>query len=123
MTLALSTRGPERSHVLRLYDVARQHKSATTTISLDSFPGHCDGEVTNAMFSPDGVYLSLARNDNHIHVYDVRYLGKGVIFDYAHSTESKAASQTLVYGVVKAQWVQSELTSRIGLVTGGEDGM
>jgi len=123
MTLALSTRGLEQSHRLRLYDVARQRRTATTTINLDRFLPPCDGEVNHAMFSPDGIYLSLARNDNHIHVYDVRYLGKGVIFDYAHSTESKAASQMCAYGVVKAQWIQSEQTSRIGLVSAGEDGM
>jgi hypothetical protein len=123
MTIALSTRGLEQSHILRLYDVARQHRAATTTINLDRFLPHCEGEVTHAMFSPDGVYLSLARNDNHIHVYDMRYLSKGLLFDYAHSTESKAASQTCRYGVVKAQWIQSEQTTRIGLVSAGDDGM
>lgn len=81
-----------------------------------------EGEVNNASFSPDGMYLALARNDNHTHVYDRRMWDRGVIFEYSHGGESKAASEKDVYGVVKAQWVQSQATRRMALVTGGDDG-
>jgi WD40 repeat protein len=93
-------------------------------MELEPFPIRDDfeGEVNNASFSPDGTYLALARNDNCTHVYDRRMWGRGVIFEYRHDGESKAASQKDVYGVVKAQWVQSQATRRMALVTGGEDG-
>lgn len=93
-------------------------------MELEPFPIRDDfeGEVNNASFSPDGTYLALARNDNRTHVYDRRMWGRGVIFDYDHGGKSKAASQKDVYGVVKAQWVQSQATRRMALVTGGEDG-
>jgi hypothetical protein len=54
-------------------------------------------------------------------VYDRRRLDR-VLFEYSHYGESKAASQKDVYGVVKAQWVQSQATRRMALITGGEDG-
>jgi WD40 repeat protein len=93
-------------------------------MELEPFPNHnnFEGEVNNSSFSPDGMYLALARNDNRTHVYDQRMWDRGVIFEYIHGGESKAASQQEVYGVVKAQWVQSQATRRIALVTGGEDG-
>ncbi|KAF8817437.1 WD40 repeat-like protein [Phlegmacium glaucopus] len=123
-TLALSTRAPENKHLLRIYDTRRKLPTATHLIELESFPTRDDfeGEVNNASFSPDGMYLALARNDNRTHVYDRRMWDRGVIFEYGHDGDSKAASPKDVYGVVKAQWVQSEATGRIALVTGGEDG-
>lgn len=92
-------------------------------MELERFPirDGFEGEVNNASFSPDGMYLALARNDNRTHVYDRRMWDRGVIFEYGHNGESKAASRD-VYGVVKAQWVQSQTTRRMALVTGGEDG-
>jgi len=123
-TLALSTRAPDNKHLLRVYDTRRGLPKATYLMELEPFPIRDDfeGEVNNASFSPDGMYLALARNDNRTHVYDRRMLGRGVIFEYGHDGESKAASQKDVYGVVKAQWVQSYATRRMALVTGGEDG-
>jgi WD40 repeat protein len=93
-------------------------------MELEPFPIRDDfeGEVNCSSFSPDGMYLALARNDNCTHVYDRRMWDRGVIFEYRHGGESKAASQKDVYGVVKAQWVQSQATRRMALVTGGEDG-
>ncbi|KAF8159542.1 WD40-repeat-containing domain protein [Crassisporium funariophilum] len=126
-TLALATRGPDNKHFLRLFDARRRLPTATTHISLESFPvreENFEGEVNNATYSPDGIFLALARNDNHTHVYDVRMLGRseGPLFDYRHSGESKVASREEMYGVVKAQWVHSEMTRRAALITAGEDG-
>jgi hypothetical protein len=78
-----------------------------------------------ATFSPDQLYLALARNDNQTHVYDRRMLGKQgsePLFKYCHYGESKTVSKHEVYGVVQAQWLQSSATRRTCLVTGGEDG-
>ena len=123
-TLALSTRAPNNKHLLRIYDTRRGLPKATYLMELEPFPIRDDfeGEVNNASFSPDGTYLALARNDNRTHVYDRRMWDRGVLFEYVHDGESKAASQKDVYGVVKAQWVQSQATRRMALVTGGEDG-
>lgn len=122
--MALSTRAPDNKHLLRIYDTRRGLPKATHLMELESFPirEHFDGEINNASFSPDGMYLALARNDNRTHVYDRRMWDRGVLFEYGHDGESKAASQKDVYGVVKAQWVQSQATRRMALITGGEDG-
>lgn len=124
--LALSTCGAENTHILRLYDIRRQRKRATAAIQLEFFPkrhANYEGEVTCAAFSPDGIYLAMARDDNHVHVYDVRMLTRGLIFDYEHFGESKVASQDDMYGVVKVHWMHSAQTRRMALVSGGEDGM
>lgn len=77
-------------------------------------------------FSPEGLYLAVARNDNHTHLYDRRMMRRRgddePLFDYEHKGESKAASEHEVYGIVNAQWIRSSLTGRTCLVTGGEDG-
>lgn len=123
-TLALSTRALDNRHLLRIYDTRRGLPKATHIMELEPFPIHDDfeGEVNNASFSPDGMYLAMARNDNRTHVYDRRMWDRGVLFEYGHVGESKAASQKDVYGVVKAQWIQSQATRRMALVTGGQDG-
>jgi WD40 repeat protein len=123
-TLALSTRAPDNKHLLRIYDTRRGLPKSTHLMELEPFPfrDNFEGEVNNASFSPDNMYLALARNDNRTHVYDRRMWDRGVIFEYCHGGDSKAASQKDVYGVVKAQWVQSQATRRMALVTGGEDG-
>lgn len=123
-TLALSTRASNNKNLLRIYDTRRGLPKATHLMELEPFPFRDDfeGEVNNASFSPDNMYLALARNDNRTHVYDRRMWDRGIIFEYGHGGESKAASQKDVYGVVKAQWVQSQATRRMALVTGGEDG-
>ena len=123
--LALSTRGEGNAHILRLYDIGKRDKRATATVSLEKYATRHDGfegEVNCSTFSPDGLFLALARNDEQTHVYDVRYLTRGPVFVYEHKGECRTASLTDRYGVVKAQWVQSARSQRIGLVTGGEDG-
>lgn len=123
--LALSTRGAVDMHILRLYDVRGKNPTATSTIRLEAFEKRSvsfEGEVNCAAFSPDGIYLALGRNDNRVHMYDVRMLDRGPLLDYVHSGESRVSGEDCLYGVVKAQWIWSEDTRRNALVTGGEDG-
>jgi len=129
--LALCTQAEPNRHVLRLYDVQRRSSNAITSLDIVSFQTRWDdfeGEVNVAVFSPDGLYLALSRNDNRTHVYDRRMLSKRretattPLFEFAHTGESKMASVSEAYGVVNAEWVQSEWTRRTCLVTGGEDG-
>ncbi|KAH9479447.1 hypothetical protein JR316_0008041 [Psilocybe cubensis] len=122
--LAVSTRGGQNDHILRLYDVSRQRSNATATVKLSSFPQRYEqfeGEVSCASFSPDGLYLAMGRNDNHVHLYDVRMLDRGPIFDYEHFGES-LASPGNGYGILKIHWIHSEQTRRMALLSGGEDG-
>ncbi len=123
--LALSTRGNGNAHILRLYDIGKRDGRAIATIGLEQYATRHDGfegEVNCSAFSPDGLFLALARNDGQTHVYDVRYLRRGPMFVYEHKGECRASSLADRYGAVKAQWVQSARSQRIGLVTGGEDG-
>lgn len=127
--MGLCTQAEANHHILRLYDIRRRSPKAFTSIDLlpfsprdnDSF----EGEINVAAFSPDQIYLALARIDNQTHLYDRRMLGRQCsepLFKYHHFGESKTASKHELYGVVQAQWVQSSWTTRTCLVTGGEDG-
>lgn len=124
-TLALSTQGKGNTPILRLYNIGSRNGRATATVVLEKYATRhagFEGEVNCSAFSPDGLLLALARNDGQTHVYDVRSLQRGPMYVYEHKGECRAASATDRYGVVKAQWVQSARSGRIGLVTGGEDG-
>ncbi|KAF9475003.1 WD40 repeat-like protein [Pholiota conissans] len=123
--LALSTRGAQNRHILRLYDIARQDPKATSTVYLEPFPVRYpgfEGEVNNSTISPDGLFLALARSDNQTHVYDMRFTYRGPLYRYEHTGECQASDKRSLYGVVKAQWIQSTRSHRLALVTGGEDG-
>ncbi len=129
--LALCTQAEPNRHILRLYDVQRRNSSAIDSLDIVPFRTRStlddsQGEVSVAVFSPDGLYLALSRNDNRTHVYDRRMLSKRreatPLFDYAHTGEPKMASRSEAYGIVNAEWVQSKWTRRVCLVTGGEDG-
>ena len=128
-TLGLCTQAEANLHILRLYDIRRRDSKAVASLDLLPFSSHendrPEGEMNVATFSPDQLYLAIARNDNYIHVYDRRMLGKygsEPLFEYCHHGEPKTVSQHESYGVVQAQWLQSSWTRRTCLVTGGEDG-
>ncbi|KAJ3512716.1 hypothetical protein NLJ89_g3357 [Agrocybe chaxingu] len=125
--LALITQASSNRHLLRLYDIQRQSPKATASIVLNRFETRdpsegFEAEVNDAVWSPDDVYLALPRNDNHTHVYDVRMLDRGPLFDYEHLGECRTVSAQERFGIIKAQWIQSAITRRTALVTGGEDG-
>jgi WD40 repeat protein len=120
--LALCTRGTERPHILRLYDIRNRNAKAIGTINLESFPSDIEGEVNSAAFSPDGIHLALARNDNHTHIYDSRKLDK-LLFDFEHNGACRKSPGSDSYGVVHAEWVERDSRRLpVGLVTGGHDG-
>ncbi|GLB41833.1 putative WD40 repeat-like protein [Lyophyllum shimeji] len=122
--LALITRR-EVTHPLRLYDIRRKDPNAVFSMNLKPFPltkkGKDKGEVSNAAFSSDGVYLALGRNDNHTHVYDSRMLDR-LLFDYEHHGPSRVDPENRSFGVVKVQWVERQGIVPAGFVTGGNDG-
>jgi hypothetical protein len=77
-------------------------------------------------FSPDGVYLALARLDNSVHVYDSRMLEKGVMHIYRHEAARFARPDILsgvdhLHGVTRAEWITNR-SGQYRLLSGGEDG-
>jgi WD40 repeat protein len=120
--LALCTRGAEISHILRLYDIRNRNAKNIRTVNLKPFPSEIEGEVNTTAFSPDGIHLAVARNDNHTHIYDSRKLDK-LLFDFEHKGACRKSPGSDSYGVVHAEWVERD--SRrfpVGLVTAGHDG-
>ena len=115
--MAIATKSAKHAHSLYLFDAARQNPDAAHKVELDSF--HQD--VTTMKFSPDGVYLAIARDDNMTDVYDTRSLSRGKLHAFTHEPGNVFAYSKDIYGVVEAQWVEGH-PSGLGLVTGGCDG-
>jgi WD40 repeat protein len=119
--LALFTRGSMESHILRLYDIQRKNgRNPIATISLNDFV--TDGEVNCATFSPDGIYLAAARNDNIVDVYDSRNLEDGPLYKFKHQDPNHGTPGIESYGIVEAQWVTGFNGQGLGLISGGNDG-
>ncbi|KAI0963435.1 hypothetical protein AcW1_000514 [Taiwanofungus camphoratus] len=118
-SLMVATEGPEGSHTLWQYDARRLARRVVQKISLEPFNG--SGQVNRLTYSPDGIYLAVARHDNTIHIYDSRYLKRRVLHALAHDKGTIASEKTTTYGVVEARWVEGS-SRGLGLVTGGVDG-
>lgn len=143
--LALFTRGGEEgqrdSNILRLYDIKRKNgRHPIFETELEAFPivkkvhagnpdngvepwvEYIEGEVTCSVFSPDGIYLAVARNDNEVHVYDSRNLGRGVLYRFCHQDPNRDTPGYRGYGIVEAQWAPNFDGRGLGLISGGNDG-
>ncbi|KAF5355362.1 hypothetical protein D9758_006117 [Tetrapyrgos nigripes] len=122
--LALLTR-TSSENFLRLYEAQNSKMSRSTSHTVTLMPSQVHGlplEVSTAAFSPDGIYIAVARRDNRTHVYDSRYLDR-LLYDFRHSGRSRASPGHDSYGVTQVEWTQSPLTNSLGLITGGMDGM
>jgi len=121
--LALLTRGRAGCYIMRLYDVGRQSCKAIWESNLEPFPADLApiGSVNHARFSPDAIYLALARNDDIVHVYDCRMIGRGILHAFEHTKAHQRIPRMDFYGVVDLQWHESH-SRRMGLITGGGDG-
>lgn len=109
------------TNYLRIFNVAgRRRKAPVQSIRLLPFPDtKKEKEVNHAEFSPDGLYLSVARNDNEVHVYDARFLDNGVLRRFRHVNEVGS----FCFGAVQSTWILTEHgVPRLGLLTGGSDG-
>lgn len=125
--LAIVTRTSRTNSNLRIYDIRDNGYNPTHEIELKPFQlmnaGDEDesGEHRDVQFSPDGIFIALARYDNRVHVYDRRFVrAKGLLYDFRHSTVTRINPGLQTYGVSKLEWVSNG--SRLGLVTGGSDG-
>jgi WD40 repeat protein len=110
--------------MLRIYDIDRKNgRQPISTINLEIFAEEGDdGEVNYTTFSPDGIYLAVARNDNVVHVYDSRNLERGVLHSFKHNYPNREVAGFKGFGVVEAQWVTSFDGRGLGLISGGNDG-
>lgn len=106
--------GNPRRHILRLYDVKRTGWQGTSQIGIPSSKTESNGEVIDAAWSPDGIHLACAREDNSVDVFDTRWLGqKQCMLVLKHDTDGNSAES---YGVQGIAWFGSEK-----LVSGGAD--
>jgi len=71
-------------------------------------------------FSPDGMYLAMARTDNTVHMYDSRMLSKGALSMYSHEFLPYSGSSN-TFGVTGIEWITTR-TGQFRLLSGGEDG-
>ncbi|KAF9240722.1 WD40-repeat-containing domain protein [Melanogaster broomeanus] len=127
-TLVLFTTGVGDSHSIRLYDVRRRMKYAYETGALEKFrirPSFGSNselreaqEVNRVSFSSDGRLLAVPRSDNMLHIYDVRALSRGPLCRFVHHDSDTVGC--VGYGVVEAKWIEGR--TRIGIVSGGDDG-
>ncbi|KAL5488363.1 hypothetical protein ACEPAI_6471 [Sanghuangporus weigelae] len=130
----ITTRGS--THSLSFFDVghndgARVAGTRLHTFKPDSRPNpRLPLETTNASFSPDGIFLALARSDHRVHVYDVRYLGSNESgkpwAELVHPPIERPRNEHEEYGVTGLRWVEgwSPLgygRGGLGLVTAGAD--
>lgn len=121
-TLVHTSRGPNRQHILRLYDVARKNGTAVKTVHMEAFPGNVNGEVNSISISPGGIYIAIARTDNRLHVYDSRNFKNGKLYEYKHQGASLVSpGYSFSIGVPRAQWAETEY-GRLTLISGGVDG-
>ncbi|THV05579.1 hypothetical protein K435DRAFT_961069 [Dendrothele bispora CBS 962.96] len=109
-------------NILRLYEPQRGKDTGKALSKVLLEPSGTDHslEANIALFSPDGLYLAIGRNDNRVHVYDSRRLDK-ILHNFEHSGVSRTSPGRSSFGVTYAEWTQSP-RNRLGLVTGGNDG-
>ncbi|KAG9102057.1 hypothetical protein FRC06_002342 [Ceratobasidium sp. 370] len=111
--------GKPRRHVLRMYDAHRTDWHPISVIGIPSSKTNTIGEVVEAMWSPDGIHLACARDDNTIDVFDTRWLGqRQSMLVFKHDTDSSMAEgeNSELYGVQGVAWFGSDK-----LVSGGAD--
>ena len=78
--------------------------------------------VQQVLFSPDSLYIAVARNDNIAHVYDARFLKKGPLYELPHLSPDEGSEEDNYYGIPKIEWLEDR-TRGLSLVSCGADGM
>lgn len=111
----------EDEHTLHIFDATGRNRTCIQQQDLEAtlWGPTYTWEVNSASYSPDGIYLAIARSDNITHVYDSRMLGRGPLYGFEHDTRINPPGGDM-YGVIDAQWV--EVAGALGLITGGADG-
>ncbi|QRW04913.1 hypothetical protein RhiLY_03912 [Ceratobasidium sp. AG-Ba] len=128
--------GKPHRHVLCLYDALRTEWRPTAMIGMPSSKTATLGEVLEAKWSPDGIHIAFARDDNTIDVFDTRWLGQResmLVFKHDRDGIAWFGNDKLVSGgadhCVRVWDVRKEqecrvvatLAGRIGYLDGSED--
>lgn len=114
-----------------LYDVARDSCKRHTFYAKFCLPFVHDSvyDINLTSFSPDGIFLSFARSDNTVSVYDTRFLpSRGIDSkqpdpwaQFTHPQNDTALGYG--YGITGMKWISSiDNRKRLGIITGGADG-
>ena len=60
-------------------------------------------EINKTSFSPDGILLAVAQNDNTVLVYETQYMDRE-LYQLRHSGEAVSFKQEREYGMTAAIW-------------------
>lgn len=74
-------------------------------------------------FSPDGLLLAISRNDDELHIYDSRFMGRSrePMRRFLHWGDDYCLGGDR-WGIVDAVWVDGWCGKGLGVITGGSDG-
>ncbi|KAF5390163.1 hypothetical protein D9757_002895 [Collybiopsis confluens] len=108
---------------LAILSVARENDAMVVDGESDNPKTFFDyrADVNSAMFSPDGIFLAVARINGSTLLYDSRFLGNGALHDFCHDGPSAVFPQHCSYGITHAEW-RNLSNNQLGLLTGGPDG-
>lgn len=122
--LAHATCSENNIFKLSLYDPDRLRQPAQE-IELPKFALTPDSDhkprIQQVLFSPDSVYLAVARSDNLTHVYDARFLGPRYLYALPHGPAVEATREDSQYGINRIEWLQDGAHG-LSLVSCGADG-
>jgi hypothetical protein len=110
-------------HLLHIFDANGRSPDAVQQTSLEDSLLSMHWDVNAASYSPDGVYLVVSRSDNIAHVYDSRMLPRGPLHALEHLGPKRNQPGMDTYGIQGTQWVETPARRKLGLVTGGVDGI
>ena len=71
-------------------------------------------------FSPDGIYLAVARSDNRTQLFDTRFFDR-VLYDFQHAPALEGSGSDGQYGVYMVEWLEDPRAG-LQLVSSGADG-
>ena len=108
---------------METYELGNRKKAAAHALELDPWPRNYRSPRVNwTSYSPDGIYLAVARSDNRTQVFDTRFLGRGLLYDFEHDHSAEATQVDNLYGVYKGEWLEDPRAG-LQLLTSGADGM
>lgn len=124
--LAHVTCGNNRIFKLSIYDTQTGDYARAQEITLPPFVSNPNNagvrpSVQQVLFSPDSVYLAVARSDNITHVYDSRFLNQSFLYEFPHGPAVEASEDDKYYGIPKIEWLEDR-THGLSLVSCGADG-
>lgn len=135
--VALVTSCEDQQFRLSMYDLrSKSYITASRHVTLSRLPRwfedtdetHRDpkinklpSSINQILYSPDGVYIAVARSDNMTQIYDSRFLDR-VLYRFRHKPGIEGTVDDMKFGVYRIEWVTHPISGRPSLVSGGADG-